>query len=317
MAINLDKPHLWKEDIYASVDQFNAWFRSAAPKAFRETRLLTTEHVARTLRATKDLAEITVEVLKKTPNIIATLRMATCPPLARDRLIGLADANKNLVKKMEEGVLAVKMPGSKLDENLRRIADTITAMLDRDIFPWLEAGSCATKVERHRAATIVADRLCGALSDPIIRNAQEKRQLEQIEKYLTAKGYRKQRHSAGMPIREMACGTFCFRMIVIVGDGSHPVNVPVDVVVQPHKRRADRMPILIEAKSAGDFTNVNKRRKEEAKKCLQLRAKYGESTAYILFLCGYFGPGYLGYEAADGIDWVWEHRIDDFERIGI
>ena len=33
-----------------------------------------------------------------------------------------------------------------------------------------------------------------------------------------------------------------------------------------------------------------------------------------LFLCGYFDSGYLGYEAAEGIDWVWEHRIDDLAK---
>jgi hypothetical protein len=33
-----------------------------------------------------------------------------------------------------------------------------------------------------------------------------------------------------------------------------------------------------------------------------------------LFLCGYFDSGYLGYEAAEGIDWVWEHRISDLEK---
>jgi len=33
--------------------------------------------------------------------------------------------------------------------------------------------------------------------------------------------------------------------------------------------------------------------------------------------CGYFDSGYLGYEAAEGIDWVWEHRIDDLARLGL
>ena len=32
---------------------------------------------------------------------------------------------------------------------------------------------------------------------------------------------------------------------------------------------------------------------------------------FVLFLCGYFDTGYLGYEAAEGIDWIWEHRIED------
>ena len=49
----------------------------------------------------------------------------------------------------------------------------------------------------------------------------------------------------------------------------------------------------------------------------QLRKTYGEKVKFILFLCGYFDSGYLGYEAAEGIDWVWEHRADDLELLGI
>ena len=30
-----------------------------------------------------------------------------------------------------------------------------------------------------------------------------------------------------------------------------------------------------------------------------------------------FDSGYLGYEAAEGIDWVWEHRIDDLAGFGL
>jgi hypothetical protein len=96
-----------------------------------------------------------------------------------------------------------------------------------------------------------------------------------------------------------------------------PVKIPVDVVIQPTKPRKGRLPILIEAKSAGDFTNTNKRRKEEATKFHQLQAAYGENVTFVLFLCGYFGSDYLGYEAAEGIDWVWEHRIDDLLKLGI
>lgn len=83
------------------------------------------------------------------------------------------------------------------------------------------------------------------------------------------------------------------------------------------KSRTGNFPLLIEAKSAGDFTNTNKRRKEEAVKTSQLRRTYGPSIRFILFLCGYFDSGYLGYEAAEGIDWVWEHRIDDLKKFGL
>ena len=36
----------------------------------------------------------------------------------------------------------------------------------------------------------------------------------------------------------------------------------------------------------------------------QLRNTYGVEVSYSLFLCGYFDSGYLGYEAAEGIDWI-------------
>jgi hypothetical protein len=103
-------------------------------------------------------------------------------------------------------------------------------------------------------------------------------------------------------------------MVVVAGE-PHRVNIPVDVVIQPKKPSADKIPVLIEAKSAGDFTNVNKRRKEEATKIRQIRGAYGEKARFVLFLCGYFDSGYLGYEAAEGIDWIWEHRIEDLEKL--
>jgi hypothetical protein len=114
----------------------------------------------------------------------------------------------------------------------------------------------------------------------------------------------------------MELGTFCFRTNLLVGKAVR-VKIPIDVVVQPMKPRKDRLPILIEAKSAGDFTNTNKRRKEEATKIRQLQESYGAGVRFVLFLCGYFGSDYLGYEAAEGIDWVWEHRIADLAKLGL
>jgi len=77
------------------------------------------------------------------------------------------------------------------------------------------------------------------------------------------------------------------------------------------------LPIFIEAKSAGDYTNTNKRRKEEATKVRQLVDHYGDRVRFVLFLCGYFSSGFLGYEAAEGIDWVWEHRVEDLMELGL
>jgi hypothetical protein len=89
-----------------------------------------------------------------------------------------------------------------------------------------------------RASTIVADRLCSAVANPIVRNAQEQRQLALIGGYLDERGYRKQAHPPGRPLTEMEPGTYSFRMNLPVGK-SRRVNIPIDVVIQPRKLRSD------------------------------------------------------------------------------
>jgi hypothetical protein len=98
--INADKPHLWKADVAVSVDQFNQWFMRFAPEAFRLTRVQTTGDVKAALIATRDLRSIDTATLQGNPSTLATLRMCTAPPLAVDRLIGLAGASTNLVRRM-------------------------------------------------------------------------------------------------------------------------------------------------------------------------------------------------------------------------
>lgn len=320
MPVNFDKPLQWKTDIARSVDMYNDWFMQFAPSAFRSTRIQTTNDVEAALLATGNLTDIKPALLRKYPEILPTLRMSTCPPIAVDRLIGLAGVSPTLVKSMEDDKrLPMRMRVSDADAQLAKIGDIIERMADPDIFVWIGRDTPATEVEIHRAATIVADRLCGAVANPIIRNAQEKRQLAGIKAWLEAKGYRQLLGGEGIKFNAMQPGTFSFRMNVPVklGDGIKWINIPVDAVIMPITGNIGDFPIFFEAKSAGDFTNTNKRRKEEAKKMAQLQSTYGSKVRFNLFLCGYFNSGYLGYAAADGIDWVWEHRIDDLSLFGI
>src|SRR5580698_4549455 len=101
MAVNLDKPQQWKGDIGRSVDMYNDWFMRFAPKAFRETRIETTKSVESTLAATDNMRNIDPDTLRRHPGVLPTLRMSTCPPIAVDRLIGLASVSGNLVRSME------------------------------------------------------------------------------------------------------------------------------------------------------------------------------------------------------------------------
>lgn len=260
----------------------------------------------------------TPDAIRANPAILPTLRMCTCPPLARDRLVGLADSTKNFVGCLEEGKLPPLLSPDLLEEHVGKLTGIVSRMLDVDIFPWLEEDRRPTKEERYRSSTIVADRLCGAVAEPIVRNAQEKRQLALIEKYLTERGYKLKAPHAATPLNQMEPGTFSFRLNVLVKPSkaeAKTVKIPIDAVVQPGKARLPHLPVLIEAKSAGDFTNVNKRRKEEAIKINYLRATYGEQVVFVLFLRGYFDAAYLGCAAAEGIDWIWEHRIEDLDEL--
>lgn len=316
--MNRTNPDRWKADVILSVDMYNIWFMEFAPSAFRETRLKVTAAVEATLHTTDNLANVSVALLKANPGVLPTLRMSTCPPIAVDRLIGLAGVSKNLVSAMEANKLPPRMVTASLESDLERIGTIIEKMADPDIFVWLKReNKQATETEVHRAATIVADRLCGAVANPIIRNAQEKRQLAAIAAWLEVRGYK--RIENGMRYDAMPPGSFSFHTNVPVKleGGLITINITVDAVVMPLTSIPGDMPLLIEAKSAGDFTNVNKRRKEEAVKMVQLRNSYGPNVRFILFLCGYFDTGYLGYEAAEGIDWVWEHHIDDLAEFGI
>lgn len=320
MPVNLDKVHQWKADIALSVDMYNAWFMEFAPVAFRNTRLKTTVDVEAALRATDNLTNIQPALMRKHPEILPTLRMSTCPPIAVDRLIGLAGVSPTLVRSMElDKRLPIRMSASEADIHLTKIAAIIEKLADPDIFVWLARPEPATEIEIHRAATIIADRLCGAVANPIIRNAQEKRQLAAIKVWLEARGYTQLPGGDGVRFNAMKPGTFSFRLNVPVKleGGVQQVNIPIDAVIMPLTAKPGEFPIFFEAKSAGDFTNTNKRRKEEAVKMGQLRSNYGAAVRFNLFLCGYFDGGYLGYEATEGIDWVWEHRIDDLALFGI
>lgn len=308
---NIARTHIWKSDSWESVEYYNNWFLSFAPHAFKSARRGVMKNVMDTFDHTKDLTTITIDSILEHPSMMEVLRMITAPPLAQDRLTGLSYSNKSILRALENGKLPKDIESTKIA--IGKMIGVIERMIDKDLFPWM-AGKMITSQQRVRSASIVADRLTGVLSDPIIRNSQEKRQIETIQQYLTQKGYKYV--DSVSDITSMAGMTYSFHVNVCVAmSGVRNVNMPIDVVIKPIGD--NRYPLLVECKSAGDFTNTNKRRKEEAIKATQLRATYGEEIVFCLFLCGYFDTGYLGYEAAEGIDWVWEHRVEDFALLGI
>ena len=138
MSLNRNNTDLWKSDISKSVDFYNEWFLAFAPKTYRETRLQTTKEVESALNKTNNLLDLTPYLLSQNPSILPMLRMSTCPPIARDRLIGLAYTSPNLVKAMEMGRIPNQMNIETLYQELIKICNILIRLIDPDIFIWLE-----------------------------------------------------------------------------------------------------------------------------------------------------------------------------------
>ncbi|OQA30128.1 MAG: Modification methylase Eco57IB [Betaproteobacteria bacterium ADurb.Bin341] len=242
--LNADKTQNWKNDTLDSIDYYNDWFLRFAPLTYREQRKVKKDEVERAFVVTEYLRKLTIEVMVKHPEILSVLRMCAAPPIAQDRLAGLAYSKKSLIATMEgdggrSPSLPAKMTDSEREAQLAKLLDVFNEMMDVDIFPWTVEDRLPTNDEYKMGVSIVTDRLCGSAADPIIRNAQEVRQLHALAMFLKHLGY-----------QEVASS--------------------------------------------------------------QIKKMLGKQTHFVLFLCGYFDAGYLGYEAAEGIDWVWEHRIHDF-----
>ena len=319
--VNRDKTHQWKADIVDSVDMYNDWFMRFAPQAFRTTRVQTTKDVEAALRATDNITNIQPTLMRKHPEILPTLRMSTCPPLAVDRLIGLAGVSINLVKCMElEKKLPVRMKAAEVDLHLAKIAKIIEKMADPDIFVWL--GRKQPPSERRSTAPRPSSRIVSAGPSPIRSFATRRRNASSPP---SNSGSKRAATTSFPPVTTVCTSRLCRPAPSAFGPMSRsswkaartPSIFPLTRLSCPKRARSGDFPVFFEAKSAGDFTNTNKRRKEEVVKTDQLRRTYGNKVQFNLFLCGYFDSGYLGYEAAEGIDWVWEHRIDDLALFGL
>jgi hypothetical protein len=316
MPANANRLHLWHDDIRQSVALYNDWFIRYAPETYKREQQAARKVVADILRATDALRHIGAREIMRAPGMVPVLRMCCSPPLAVDRLMGLAGVTKSFIENLEEGKLPARMAAGDQATNCGAVAATIAAMLDTTLFPWVATGETPTPQALEMALSVVADRLAGSVADPLIRNAQERRQLDILGAYLTAKGYQPARLAPGTNLTTMPPGTWGERMVVRGGKNAD-LDIPIDAIVQPLQPRKLRMPLLIEAKSAGDFTNTNKRWKEEATKMVALRERFGAGVEFVLLLGGYFGEKYLTHEVGAGIDFVWEHRIADFDLIGL
>ncbi len=303
---NLTKtPDLWQPDIDRSVAEYDEWYLAESPTMYADERERAVAEAAEAMSATNDFRSLNPDALVARPGALFVARMSVSPPMARDRFVGFAGVNKSLVTVMErDGVIPAR--ARQLEVQLEVMCNFLVPLLDPSLFSWLAEDRTPSDEERDRALLVIGERLASAFYLPVLRNAQEARQKDLMRAFLEAQGF----DESLAPALEMTPGTFGFgRNVRVVREDGEPQNLPVDCVIAPLD--ADLPLACVEMKSAGDFTNVNKRRKEESDKHDSLRRSHGDKAVFLLQLFGYFGHTYLGFEASAGIDWAWDHRLDD------
>ena len=304
----------WESDTKASVAEYNTWYLAYTADAYRISKATAAGFVDKTFTHTNNLKDLNPQALWMNPHIIKGLRMTSSPTWAVDRLIGISGATPGLVRNIEKNSTG-KIKKQQALREFESIVATIKNGYDHELLPWLDRKKQPTKRELETAKLVMVDRLALSIANPRIKNEQEARQLRRLTNWLKCRKYQENKTSA---YDKMAPGTY----------RSHPaaqgktetgtkVTVQIDLAIMPLTADLGQLPILIECKSAGDFTNVNKRRKEESDKHANLVREHGRKVQYVLYLSGYFDANYLRYERDANIKWVWHHRINDLKDLGL
>lgn len=205
--INADKPNRWNEDTQASILQYNDWFFNYAPSTYQSARGECIEGVQRLLDGTDYLRSLDEQYLWNNPEDLAIARMFCAPPIARERLAGLAQVSKTIVQSMEKGNVPRGRSRAQRQEAISRIIPVLKHLTDTQLCAWLKEGTHPSDREIEIASCVAGDRLCGSLTDPLIRNEQERRQLSKLDAYLDARGYQRVENPA-IQAFDMLPGTY-------------------------------------------------------------------------------------------------------------
>lgn len=318
MPINADKPQQWKADVAQSISRYNDWMGREAPRAYRELRLRTAARVEAVLAATAQLTHITPAALRQDPGMLSILRATTTPPLSRERLCGLAQVPVALVTEMErDGRVPPHLIEAVVNDDLRRIGAVLAQLADRDIFAWLEQGAPLTQAQIRRAAMIVADRLCLASAESAVRDAHAQAQRTIIVRWLQGHGYQRAADARQLGLGHLTPGAFAepLHLPILPATRGGQGTIQADVAVMSTHAAPGDLPVMILARAFADVARAHKKRIEDAGILAALRRTYGDGVRVVVFLGGHVDSAYLGAMAAEGVDWVWEHRAEDMAHL--
>ncbi len=301
--INADQEQRWRSDLSAARAAHQTWLLTEGQDAHRRARAKSVVDVERMLDLTSDLRTVTPEILRRNPSILATQRMSTAPPLARERLAGLARAEKSVVLALEQDRLPGRMSPSELDAQLARICRVIRGTLDPDLFSWLGSHDPPAPAQRRLAVLAVANRLCDSLARDFLRQACRRHDLGLVQRWLTDRGYSQ---GSGPLSRRDGDATFTMGPGPVALPG-RPWSIAADVIIRPPE--ASRPVVVLTSIHRADGPSVRRPPSEVA----AWSQATGRLVRSIHLLSGPVELPDLRSLAARGQDWIWAHRLHDLE----
>jgi hypothetical protein len=137
-------------------------------------------------------------------------------------------------------------------------------------------------------------------------------QFDMLKRWLIRHGYKQIVYDVPDDLDAMPVGTFTFRPAISIRKRKTSVNIPIDCVVKPFAAGKTNLPVLIiETKLSENTASSIRSAKRDARKFATFKEHLEKNVKFMLLLCGYFDGYYLGPQAAEGIDWVWQHRLND------
>lgn len=301
--INADQEQQWRSDISAARDAHQRWLLTEGRQAHRRARAEAVVDVERMLDLTSDLGVVTPEIIRQSPGILTTQRMSTAPPLARERLVTLARAERSVVLALEQDRLPGRTSAGELDAQLTRICQVIRGLIDPDLFGWLRDRVPPTPAQRRLASVAVANRLCDSMAGDLVRQQCHHHDLGLVQRWLTDHGFRPE---GSDPPWSDVDATFALgpRRLPIPGR-ARPISA--DMIIRP----ADpARPLVVLTSVHGP--GLAPVRRSSTTPWAPIRSS-DRPIRRLHLLSGPVDLSDLHRRAAHGHDWIWAHRLDDLE----
>ena len=299
-------------DLLQSKQMIEQWLPNAAKEAFDE--YLNTGLFDLTLI---DWNMDIWEIMHEHPLSVTAFRALTYRNMGRLQFADFAGfGSDSKFKRLENGANVVFSVAEC--KNMERV---LLQELNFDWLPWIVEERAPTTEELEEAIRITSLRTLDRGVATLIRYKHEPRQLSKLETYLIGLGYSRIEANRIDDPRGMPEMTYAFGVnLESTQENNQNLNNPVDCLIMPKHGGKNYLPIFLEAKSMTDKANPNKRQKEEGKKFENLRRRWHSQNqqgpfCYLLLVGGVIPNRYLETEQNQGIDWIYEDRVEDLDRL--